>query len=99
MFIGAILIVRCVEFVVFMKNLSKTCHAYDWKHVNKNPMCLIDMMKDKTGYYMTSEWSAYNFLYLKGPSPSSMFLSFKLLTIENFYNEEVINKLKKYEVI
>ena len=81
-----------------MKKVSKMCNKYDWKYINENPESLIDKMKNENGYYLTSEWSAYNFLYLKGPSPKEMFLSFKRLTIENQYNKEVVDKLKKYEI-
>lgn len=95
----ATLVTRIIEFVLFMKKLSKICHKYDWKYVNKHPMCLLDIMKNRKGYYMTSDWSAYNFLYLKGPSPKSMFLSFKKLTIENQYNKKTVDRLKEYEII
>jgi hypothetical protein len=50
-------------------------------------------------YYLYSEWSAYNFLFLKGPSPINMFFSLKPLTIEKQYNPYVVNKLKEYEII
>ena len=98
-FISLVLIVRYIEFTIFMKKVSKVCNKYDWKHINKNPLCLIEKMKNENDYYLTSEWSAYNFLFLKGPSPKKMFLSFKPLTIEKQYNEQVINKLKEYEII
>ena len=62
-------------------------------------MCLIDKMKNKDTYYLTSEWSAYNFLYLKGPSPKQMFFSLRPLRIETQYNEQKVNRLKEYEVI
>jgi hypothetical protein len=55
-------------------------------------------MENENGYYLTSEWSAYNFLFLKGPSPKQMFLSFKPLTIEYQYNKEAVDKIKKYEI-
>jgi hypothetical protein len=73
------------------------CHQYDWKQVNNDDMLILEI-KEKD-YYLTSNWSAYNFMFLKGPSPIAMFFSFKILTIENQYNNEVIDKLKKYEVI
>lgn len=98
-FICLVLVVRYIEFIIFMKKVSKICDKYDWKHINKNPLCLLDRMRNENGYYLTSEWSAYNFLFLKGPSPKQMFLSFKPLTIEKQYNKEVINKLKEYEII
>jgi hypothetical protein len=98
-FIFVTLVTRIIEFYLFMKKLNKICHKYDWKYVNKNPMGLVAIIKDRKTYYLTSEWSAYNFLYLKGPSPKNMFLSFKRLTIESQYNKEVIDRLKEYEVI
>jgi hypothetical protein len=97
-FISLVLVVRYIEFSIFMKKVSKTCNKYDWKFINENPECLLDKMKNENGYYLTSEWSAYNFLFLKGPSPKQMFLSFKPLTIENQYNKEAVDKLKKYEI-
>lgn len=93
------LITRIIEFILFMKKLSKICFEYDWNYINKHPINLLDVIKDRKLYYLTSEWSAYNFLYLKGPSPKSMFLSFKRLTIENQYNKEIIERLKEYEAI
>lgn len=98
-FVLVVLITRIIEFILFMKKLSRLCHKYDWKYVNKNSIHLLDIMKNRKTYYMTSEWSAYNFLFLKGPSPKSMFLSFKRLTIENQYNNDVLTRLKEYEVI
>lgn len=101
--IGAILVLvlitRGIEFYFFMKKVSKTCHAYDFKLVTKNPKYLIDVLKDKKSYYVNSEWSAYNFMYLKGPSPKKMFFSFKPLTIESQYNKYAVNRLKEYEII
>ena len=55
-------------------------------------------MQDKD-YYVTKEWSAYNFLFLKGPSPIAMFFSFKSMTIENHYNKHVVDRIKQYEII
>jgi hypothetical protein len=92
------LLTRVIEFILFMKKVSKLCYKYDWKYVNEHPMCLLDMMENEKNYYVTNEWSAYNFLFLKGPSPKSIFLSFKRLTIENCYNKEALEKLKKYEI-
>ena len=98
-FICLVLVTRYIEFTIFMKKVSKVCNDYDWKYMNKHPMCLLDKMKNENGYYLTSEWSAYNFLFLKGPSPKEMFLSFRPLTIKNQYNEEAVEKLKEYEII
>ena len=93
------LITRGIEFYFFMKKVSKVCHTYDFKLVSKNPKYLIDVIKNKNGYYLSSEWSAYNFMYLKGPSPKKMFFSFKPLTIESQYNKYAVNRLKEYEII
>jgi hypothetical protein len=98
MIILAILIVRGVELYLFLKRVSKTCHKYDWKHVDHNGLLLIDMLTDED-YTKTREWSAYNFLFYNGPSPLEMFLSFKSLKIETQYDKEVVKKLRKYEII
>lgn len=92
-----LIVVRGLETYLFIKKVSKVCHQYDWKQVNNDDMLILEI-KEKD-YYLTSNWSAYNFMFLKGPSPLSMFFSFKILTIENQYNNEVINKLMKNENI
>lgn len=98
-FILLVLITRIIEFILFMKKVTIVCHKYDRKFINKNPMYLLDMIKDRNNYHTTSEWSAYNFLFFKGPSPQKIFLSFKKLTLENIYSEGNIKKLKEYEII
>lgn len=92
-----LILVRVLETYLFIKKVSKVCHQYDWKQVNNDDMLILEI-KEKD-YYLTSNWSAYNFMFLKGPSPIAMFFSFKILKIENQYNNEVVDKLKKYEVI
>ena len=92
-----LVIVRGIETYYFLRKVSKACHQYDWKHVNQNDLLILEMMEKD--YYLTCEWSAYNFLYIKGPSPMAMFFSLKPLTIEQQYNKEVVNALKKYEII
>ena len=96
--IVGLLAVRALETRSFLKRVSKLCYKYDWKLINENPELLLVKMADKD-YHLTNEWSAYNFLFLKGPSPLSMFFSFKSMTIENQYNNEVVDRLKKYEII
>lgn len=91
-----IVVIRVVETYFFIKKVSKVCYKYDWKCVNENDLLILDMLSDD---YMNKSWSAYNFLFLKGPSPLRMFLSLKPLTIERQYNEEAVNKLKKHEII
>ena len=92
-----LILVRGIETYLFIKKVSKVCHQYDWKQVNNDDMLILEI-KEKD-YYLTSNWSAYNFMFLNGPSPMSMFFSFKILTIENQYNKEVVDKLIKNEVI
>lgn len=91
-----ILIVRGIDLYFFLKKVSRTCYKYDWKHVDHNDLLLIDMLTDED-YTKTREWSAYNFLFYKGPSPLEMYLSFKSLRIETQYNKEVVEKLRQYE--
>jgi hypothetical protein len=92
-----LILVRVLETYLFIKKVSKVCHQYDWKQINNDDMLILEI-KEKD-YYLTCEWSAYNFLYIKGPSPMAMFFSLKPLTIEQQYNKEVVNALKKYEII
>jgi hypothetical protein len=92
-------ITRAIETLLFIRKVSKACYKYDWKFVNDgNDLLLLEMMQSDD-YYVSKEWSAYNFLYLNGPSPLFMFLSCKRLTIKNLYNEDVVNRIKKYEII
>lgn len=90
-------IVRGIETYLFIKKVSKVCYQYDWKEVNNNDELILDMQEKD--YYLKCDWSAYNFMFLKGPSPLSMFFSIKPLTIETQYNNNVVNKLRKYEII
>jgi len=89
-------IARSIQVYLFIKQVSKECDIYDWKYVDEHPLCLVEILKDD--YYLDSKWSAYNFLFLKGPSLLSMFFSFKFLTIENIYSKEVVARLKGNEI-
>jgi len=89
--------IRIIECYLFVRKVSKTCRAYDMKHIETNELLLLEMLESKD-YYTTSNWSAYNFLYLKGPNPLSLFFSLKPITIEAQYNKEVVEKLNKYEI-
>ena len=91
------LIVRIFRVLFFIKHVSKVCDKYDWNFVEDNEQYVLNIMEDN--YYLYSEWSAYNFLFLKGPSPTNMFFSLKPLTIEKQYNKYAVNKLKEYEII
>ena len=94
--VSAMLITRGVELYIFLKNVSRTCSKYDWKHVDHNGHLLVEMFTDDD-YTKTREWSAYNFLFYKGPSPLEMFFSFKSLKIETQYNKAAVKKLRQYE--
>lgn len=96
-FIIAIIGVRALECYLFIRKVSKACHKYDWKHVNNNDLLLLEILEDK--YYLKREWSAYNFLFLKGPNPLKLFFSTKRLTIEKQYDVDAVKKLKQYEII
>jgi hypothetical protein len=91
------LIVRTIRVYYFIKQVSKVCDKYDWNFVEDNERYVIDIMKEN--YYLNCEWSAYNFLFLNGPSPTDLFFSLKPLTIENQYDSISVDKLKKYEII
>lgn len=91
--IGLSFLIRVVKFRKFLKSITKVCHIYDWKCVDENGDLLLEIIEDE--YWKEAEWSAYNFLYLKGPSPFKMFFSFKALELKSFYEEKIIEKVKK----
>lgn len=91
--IGLSFLIRAVKFRKFLKSITKVCHIYDWKCVDENGDLLLEIIEDE--YWKEAEWSAYNFLYLKGPSPFKMFFSFKALELKSFYEEKIIEKVKK----
>lgn len=91
-----VILLRIVQVYLFIKQVSRECDIYDWMSVDENPLRLLEILEDD--YYVTAEWSAYNFLFLKGPSPLSMFFSFKRLTIENIYSKEVVARLNGNEI-
>jgi len=91
-----VILLRVVQVYLFIKQVSRECDIYDWMSVDENPLRLIEILEDD--YYVTAEWSAYNFLFLKGPSPLSMFFSFKRLTIENIYSKEAVARLNGNEI-
>ena len=85
--------IRAVKFRKFMKNITRVCDLYDWKHVDDNGDLLLEIIEDN--YWLTSKWSAYNFMYLKGPNPWRIFFSFKKLKLENFYDPAIISFVKQ----
>ena len=90
--IGLSLSIRAINFRKFIKNITKVCHIYDWKHVDEHGDLLLEIIEDD--YWIKSKWSAYHFMYLKGPSPWRMFFSFKNLSLENFYDKKIIEKVR-----
>ncbi|MDG0973362.1 MAG: hypothetical protein P8O07_04315 [Crocinitomicaceae bacterium] len=85
-------VIRFIQMKKFLKNISTICYMYDWKIVDEEPEKLLEILKEN--YYVKAEWSAYNFLFLQGPSPYSIFFSFKVLDIYNFYEKSIVDKVK-----
>lgn len=81
-----VFIVRGIQLYLFLKKVSELCNIYDWKHADKHGFPAIEIL-EKNDYYMTSKWSAYNFLFIQGPDPMLMFFSLKPLRIEEQYNK------------
>lgn len=84
---------RFILVYFFIKKISKLCFSYDRSFVKKNNEYFVEMVRDKQ-YFKKSAWSAYNFLFLKGPSFTKMVFSLKPLTLESQYDRESVNKLK-----
>ena len=63
------------------------------KLVDENGDLLIQIIEKD--YWLTSKWSAYNFMYLQGPNPWRIFFSLKKLKLENFYDQQTIQKVKQ----
>lgn len=97
-FILIILFTRIVEYLIFIRRVNNICHTYDWKYIDEHGYPVVDVLKDED-YYLKCKWSAYNFLFMDGPSPLSMIFSFKKLNIESQYNKKSVNKLREYEII
>ena len=93
-----IFIVRGIHLYFFLKKVSKVCNDYDWRHADKYGFPAVEMLEDKH-YYVTSQWSAYHFLFMNGPNPLLMFFSLKPLTIEGQYDKIYVDRLREYEVI
>lgn len=95
-----ILIIRTIELRLFLKKTVRTCQLYDCKHAAKQFEDHGDgtLIKEMTGNddYHKSKWSAFKFLFMEGPSVSSMFFSLKPLTIKRQYDKRVVDKLKEY---
>lgn len=91
---------RTIQVYKFFKLVSKLCHIYDRNYLNEhgdtNIRIVLDYMTEN--YHLTAEWSAYNWMFFKGPHPLSIFFSFKSLTVEEQYGKEAMDRLARYTV-
>lgn len=94
-FVLLIFFIRLIEFYFFMKKIKEKCYNYDRKHVEYNPLLVLDMVEPD--YHLKSNWSAFQFLYFSGPNPIKIFFTLKLFKIENIYNKDIIEKVNKYD--
>lgn len=94
------ILTRVIQLYRFLKQVSKLCHIYDRNYLNKhgdtNVLLVLDYMTEN--YHLTAEWSAYNWMFFKGPHPLSMFFSIDPLTIEGQYGKEAVDRLTEYSV-
>lgn len=95
-----VILTRAIQLHRFLKQVSRLCHIYDKNYLNEhgdtNVLLVLDYMTED--YHLTAEWSAYNWMFFKGPNPFSMFFSFSSLTIEKQYGKEAVDKFEKYHV-
>jgi hypothetical protein len=91
---------RVFQLYMFLKLVSKLCHIYDRNYLNEhgdtNVRLVLDYMTEN--YHLTAEWSAYKWMFFKGPNPFLMFFSFKPLTIEGQYGKTTVDRLTEYNV-
>lgn len=102
LFVGFLFVFRVMEVKEFLAKTSKICHDYDWQFAQYEGLKNNDYVMEITfnrNYHLENDWSAYQFMIMNGPSPIKMFFSFKPLTIEAQYNNNVIDRLRKYENI
>ena len=95
-----ILSIRAFQVYTFIRKVSKFCHIYDRNYVNEHGDENIQVILDFTqeNYHLTTQWSAYNWIFLKGPNPILIFFSTEPLTIEYQYGKNVVDELEKYYV-
>lgn len=91
---------RIIQVYKFLKIVSKLCHIYDRNYMNEhgdeNIQLVLDFMQKD--YHMTAEWSAYQWVFFKGPNPWLMPFSLKPLTIDGQYGKETAKKFIEYYV-
>jgi hypothetical protein len=97
----SILLIRAIQLYKFLSKVSRLCYIYDRNFINENgdenPNLIIEFMG--SNYHLTTTWSAYHWMFLKGPNPLLMFFSDDPLTLECQYGKKIIEELNKYEVI
>jgi hypothetical protein len=91
---------RIFQVYKFLKLVSKLCNIYDRNYINEHGDTNISIVLEyiKENYHLTAEWSAYKWMFFKGPSPFSMFFSFEILDIEGQYGKKAVDKLAEYHV-
>jgi len=95
-----VLLFRTVQVYKFLRLVSKLCNIYDRNYMNEhsdeNIQLVLDFMKKD--YHLTAEWSAYQWVFFKGPNPYLMVFLFRPLTIEGQYGESTVRKFIDYYV-
>lgn len=92
---------RVVQVYRFINMINKLCNIYDRNYLNEHGDSNIQIVFDymQKDYHLTSEWSAYKWMFFKGPSPYGMVFSLKPITIEGQYGKETVDRLEQYGVI
>jgi len=95
-----ILLLRIAQVYLFIYQVSKLCHIYDRNYINENGDQDISIILDyiKKDYHLNAKWSAYDWMFFKGPNPCLMVFSLKPFTIEKQYGIKIVNKLIEYKV-
>ena len=94
------IVTRIVQVYKFLKLVSKLCRIYDRNYVDKHSDGNIQLIWDlmEKDYHLKSQWSAYQWVFFKGPNPWLMPFSLKPLTIEGQYGESTVRKFIEYYV-
>lgn len=91
---------RIFQVYKFLKLVSKLCHIYDRNYMNEhgdtNIRIVFEYMKEN--YHLTAEWSAYKWMFFKGPNPYLIFFSIEPITIEGQYGKDAVDRLNQYTV-
>jgi hypothetical protein len=96
----AAIVTRIVQVYKFLKLVSKLCRIYDRNYVDKHSDSNIQLIWDlmEKDYHLKSQWSAYQWVFFKGPNPWLMPFSLKPLTIDGQYGRETAEKFIEYYV-